>query len=578
MNYLFFSALAIISITILPSAFAENTPDWIKITAEWWVSDSISENEFLNAIEFLNEKKLIKINTSHSSQLYSEVPDWLFNNAGWWAARIFTDSVYEFNFEYLDQRIMPCNEHSHSDCQASQPKNARTFNSYGLRGEELQKEKPDDVFRIITLGGSTTFGTGVRDNETWPSHLQEIINSHILDKKIEVINAGLPGYHAKMEYELLKNKLLSFEPDLVIMFDGYNDYVKVRSIEETISSWNLVCLLGKNNEFDTVIFIQPLASPTQRVFTEQEQVHRAIWGYQQQIQEYLEKSTSSHVDDMELTFEGIQIDYHCSEIIDLTKIFDYIQQPIYYDEGHTLNLGNKIIAKNIFSYISSLYLDTDYSFEKNNTMNNSESVSVSVYAVGSNFTKRNFDNMDLNYGIFNRADLSNASFNNANLVNARFMFADLSNVDLSNQNLKNTTLIGANLSNSNLSYASLTNSTLIYANLSHATLTGLDLSGLNLTGVNLSESNLSGKNMNGITLHRANLTNANLTQSDLSFSDLRRVNFAGADLLGVNLNGANLEHANLHSLERNELQLKELLLLSGSNLNCKNHIICEPKS
>ena len=41
-----------VSIIILPVAFADSTPDWVKNTAGWWATDAISETEFVNAIEF----------------------------------------------------------------------------------------------------------------------------------------------------------------------------------------------------------------------------------------------------------------------------------------------------------------------------------------------------------------------------------------------------------------------------------------------------------------------------------------------------------------------------------------------
>jgi len=37
------------------------------------------------------------------------------------------------------------------------------INSLGFRGKETTVEKPDHVFRIVCLGGSTTFGLGEPD-------------------------------------------------------------------------------------------------------------------------------------------------------------------------------------------------------------------------------------------------------------------------------------------------------------------------------------------------------------------------------------------------------------------------------
>ena len=48
--------LLLISLTVLmvPNAFAENVPDWVKNTSGWWATDVISETEFVKAIEHWN--------------------------------------------------------------------------------------------------------------------------------------------------------------------------------------------------------------------------------------------------------------------------------------------------------------------------------------------------------------------------------------------------------------------------------------------------------------------------------------------------------------------------------------------
>ena len=42
---------------IIPSASAEEkVPSWVKNTAGWWANNLITDNEFVNAIEFLIKK------------------------------------------------------------------------------------------------------------------------------------------------------------------------------------------------------------------------------------------------------------------------------------------------------------------------------------------------------------------------------------------------------------------------------------------------------------------------------------------------------------------------------------------
>ena len=69
-------------------------PDWIKNTAGWWATDTISENEFLNAIEFLVNDEIIQVNTLQSGENSQGVPDWIKNTAGWWATDAISDNEF----------------------------------------------------------------------------------------------------------------------------------------------------------------------------------------------------------------------------------------------------------------------------------------------------------------------------------------------------------------------------------------------------------------------------------------------------------------------------------------------------
>ena len=92
----------------------------------------------------------------------------------------------------------------------------------------------------------------------------------LLNQKIDVINAGTPGATSETEYELIKDRLLKHEPNLIILYDGWNDSARVSDIQQTIQNWKNICHLGNENGFDTVITIQPLPGASQRILTNQE--------------------------------------------------------------------------------------------------------------------------------------------------------------------------------------------------------------------------------------------------------------------------------------------------------------------
>ena len=50
-----------LGLVLIPIAFAESVPEWVKNTAGWWATDQISETEFVNAVEFLVKENIICI-------------------------------------------------------------------------------------------------------------------------------------------------------------------------------------------------------------------------------------------------------------------------------------------------------------------------------------------------------------------------------------------------------------------------------------------------------------------------------------------------------------------------------------
>jgi len=83
-----------ILVASFPNSYAEEIPEWVKNTAGWWATDAISENEFVNAIEFLINNEIIQIKGSSDSGNSQLVPEWVKNTAGWWA----TDAISENEF------------------------------------------------------------------------------------------------------------------------------------------------------------------------------------------------------------------------------------------------------------------------------------------------------------------------------------------------------------------------------------------------------------------------------------------------------------------------------------------------
>ncbi|MDD5238578.1 MAG: hypothetical protein PHU96_06435 [Candidatus Omnitrophica bacterium] len=88
------------------------------------------------------------------------------------------------------------------------------YNSLGFIGDEIAP-KSNGAFRILGIGDSITSASYLSDEYRFLNILQKIL-SNKLNKSIEVINAGTGGYNTWQELELIKQKGLSVEPDLII--------------------------------------------------------------------------------------------------------------------------------------------------------------------------------------------------------------------------------------------------------------------------------------------------------------------------------------------------------------------------
>lgn len=96
-------------------------------------------------------------------------------------------------------------------------------NGEGLRDIDHPIEKQKDEVRIVCLGNSFTEGIGAPQDSTW-SQLLENKLQEICNKKITVFNAGMSGSDPYFEYMLLKEKMLEYKPDFVLVALQVTDF------------------------------------------------------------------------------------------------------------------------------------------------------------------------------------------------------------------------------------------------------------------------------------------------------------------------------------------------------------------
>ena len=105
----------------------------------------------------------------------------------------------------------------------------RKTNSEGMSDIEHAISKKKNEFRIIGLGDSFTEGDGSDVDSTWLKFLERNLSKYPIKKELTFINAGICGSDPIWEYDLLKEKLLKYNPDLIMVAVNSTDIGEIAS-------------------------------------------------------------------------------------------------------------------------------------------------------------------------------------------------------------------------------------------------------------------------------------------------------------------------------------------------------------
>jgi len=82
--------------------------------------------------------------------------------------------------------------------------------------------------RIFCFGGSTTYGRPFDGRTAFPRWLKELLQASCPEERFQVINAGGISYASYRIVPLIR-EALQFEPDLVIIYTGHNEFLERRT-------------------------------------------------------------------------------------------------------------------------------------------------------------------------------------------------------------------------------------------------------------------------------------------------------------------------------------------------------------
>ena len=89
--------------------------------------------------------------------------------------------------------------------------------SHGMRDREYALEKPPDTFRIAVIGDSYTMGSGVPIEGVYHSVLEQRLNDRADGTSYECLNFGVAGYPMLQYALVLEQKVLDWDPDLIVI-------------------------------------------------------------------------------------------------------------------------------------------------------------------------------------------------------------------------------------------------------------------------------------------------------------------------------------------------------------------------
>ena len=108
-------------------------------------------------------------------------------------------------------------------------------NAQGLRHPTDIGPKPPNVFRIVCVGDSVTFGYRIPlvfpdtpdkydpTDAAYPGRLERLLRNEYPGREVEVIALAVPGYSSHQGRLLLEESIEGLAPDLVVICFGFND-------------------------------------------------------------------------------------------------------------------------------------------------------------------------------------------------------------------------------------------------------------------------------------------------------------------------------------------------------------------
>ena len=106
--------------------------------------------------------------------------------------------------------------------QGDAPTFSVTLNTYGVRERGFSESPEADIVRVIAIGDSTTFGTGVAADQRFTALLQSALEEEP-HRRYEILNCGKAGMTARAGRTFYETQVRGWNPKILIVGLGTNN-------------------------------------------------------------------------------------------------------------------------------------------------------------------------------------------------------------------------------------------------------------------------------------------------------------------------------------------------------------------
>lgn len=149
--------------------------------------------------------------------------NFLLNSAIGMAVTLVMLLLIEVSARLVPDRLLPAGARQ-VPLVAPVDRGGKLLQTHGYRGKRPCTDCPDSKIRIVTMGGSSTFGVPMRfSGKTYSAILQKLLDTRPASEQYEVLNAGIAGFGIWQIVEALERTVLVDKPDIVMICPWFND-------------------------------------------------------------------------------------------------------------------------------------------------------------------------------------------------------------------------------------------------------------------------------------------------------------------------------------------------------------------